>query len=390
MAAGSSGSTRSSRRRRSASTTSGRVTWGFSDLDDLMIAYAVTVHKSQGSEYRAVIIPLHTAHYMMLQRNLLYTAVTRAKELVVLVGSWRALAIALKSDRVAERYTSLAQRLRDDLARRPGERGEDHPPAREAPPATRRQPTGPAATAPHRGRACGVSRGMSHGTSPQTPREGETMIVRDRPPTDPATRAPDHRADRGGGDDRAPRLGGEGVDRERDRRRGADRSRSSCAGAARARSGSATTARGSPPTSCRSAFARHATSKLRDADDLWRIGSLGFRGEALASIGAMGETLLISATDDGGEGAGVLVSNGQIVESFAAPRARGTTVTVRSLFADVPARLKFMRPARTESAQVNTLVRRYCPRPHRYSLPPRPRRPPVVRLRRGTTIWAGR
>ncbi len=93
-----------------------RVTWAFSDLDDLMIAYAVTVHKSQGSEYRAVIIPLHTAHYMMLQRNLLYTGVTRAKELVVLVGSWRALAIALKSDRVAERYTSLAQRLRDDLA----------------------------------------------------------------------------------------------------------------------------------------------------------------------------------------------------------------------------------------------------------------------------------
>jgi len=53
---------------------------------------------------------------MMLQRNLLYTAVTRAKELVVLVGSWRALAIALKSDRVAERYTSLAQRLRDEIA----------------------------------------------------------------------------------------------------------------------------------------------------------------------------------------------------------------------------------------------------------------------------------
>lgn len=108
------------------------------------------------------------------------------------------------------------------------------------------------------------------------------------------------------------------------------------------------------------AFARHATSKLRDADDLWRLDSLGFRGEALASIGAMGETLLISATDDGGEGAGVLVSNGHIVESFARARARGTTVTVRSLFADVPARLKFMRPARVESAQVNALVRRYA------------------------------
>ena len=92
-----------------------QVTWSFTDLDDLILAYAVTVHKSQGSEYRAVIIPLHTAHYMMLQRNLLYTAVTRAKELVVVVGSWRALNIALKSDRVAERYTSLAQRLRDEL-----------------------------------------------------------------------------------------------------------------------------------------------------------------------------------------------------------------------------------------------------------------------------------
>jgi exodeoxyribonuclease V alpha subunit len=89
-----------------------RVVWSFGDLDELVTAYAVTVHKSQGSEYRAVLIPLHTAHYLMLQRNLLYTAVTRAKELVVIVGSWRALAIALKGDRVAERYTSLAQRLR--------------------------------------------------------------------------------------------------------------------------------------------------------------------------------------------------------------------------------------------------------------------------------------
>lgn len=108
------------------------------------------------------------------------------------------------------------------------------------------------------------------------------------------------------------------------------------------------------------AFARHATSKLRDADDLWHLDSLGFRGEALASIGAMGETLLITATDDGGEGAGVLVSGGRIVESFSRARARGTTVTVRALFADIPARQKFLRPARTESAQINALVRRYA------------------------------
>jgi DNA mismatch repair protein MutL len=108
------------------------------------------------------------------------------------------------------------------------------------------------------------------------------------------------------------------------------------------------------------AFARHATSKLRDADDLWHLDSLGFRGEALASIGAMGETLLITATDDSGEGAGVLVSDGRIVESFSRARARGTTVTVRALFADIPARQKFLRPARTESAQINALVRRYA------------------------------
>ena len=108
------------------------------------------------------------------------------------------------------------------------------------------------------------------------------------------------------------------------------------------------------------AFTRHATSKLRQADDLWRIGSLGFRGEALASIGAMGETLLISATDEGGEGAGVLVGNGAIIDRFVRARTRGTTVTVRSLFADVPARLKFLRPARTESTQISALVRRYA------------------------------
>ena len=179
-----------------------------------------------------------------------------------------------------------------------------------------------------------------------------------------------------------PGVGGQGVGRERDRRRARGRSRSRCAAAARARSGSATTVAGIPADELALAFTRHATSKLRDADDLWRIGSLGFRGEALASIGAMGETLLISATDDSGEGAGVLVSDGRVVESFARARARGTTVTVRSLFADVPARLKFMRPARTESAQISALVRRYALARPGSPLPPRPRWPPVVRLRR--------
>lgn len=108
------------------------------------------------------------------------------------------------------------------------------------------------------------------------------------------------------------------------------------------------------------AFTRHATSKLREADDLWRIGSLGFRGEALASIGAMSEVLLVSATDAAGEGAGVLVEDGKVIERFVRARARGTTVTVRNLFAHQPARLKFMRSPRTESAQVSVLVRRYA------------------------------
>ncbi len=89
------------------------VTYEFSDLDELTLAYACSVHKAQGSEYPAVIIPFHTQHYMMLQRNLLYTAVTRGKKLVVIVGSKKALAIAVKNNRIQERYTRLAERLSD-------------------------------------------------------------------------------------------------------------------------------------------------------------------------------------------------------------------------------------------------------------------------------------
>jgi len=70
------------------------------------------VHKSQGSEFPAVVVPITTQHYMMLQRNLLYTAVTRARKLVVLVGSPRAVAIAVNNNRTADRYSALAERLR--------------------------------------------------------------------------------------------------------------------------------------------------------------------------------------------------------------------------------------------------------------------------------------
>jgi len=87
------------------------VRYDLSDLDELALAYAVSVHKSQGSEYPAVILPLLTQHYLLLQRNLLYTAVTRGKQLVVLVGTPRALAIAVKNNRTHDRYTRLAHRM---------------------------------------------------------------------------------------------------------------------------------------------------------------------------------------------------------------------------------------------------------------------------------------
>jgi exodeoxyribonuclease V alpha subunit len=87
------------------------VPYDFSDLDELTLAYAVTVHKSQGSEYPAVILPLHTTHYPMLQRNLLYTAITRAKRLLVLVGTRKAVAIATKNDATRRRYSQLRERL---------------------------------------------------------------------------------------------------------------------------------------------------------------------------------------------------------------------------------------------------------------------------------------
>ena len=85
------------------------------ELDELVHAYAVSIHKSQGSEYPAVVMPIHTQHYVLLQRNLLYTGITRGKELVVLVGTKKAMSIAVKNDRTKHRYTYLGERLKKIL-----------------------------------------------------------------------------------------------------------------------------------------------------------------------------------------------------------------------------------------------------------------------------------
>jgi exodeoxyribonuclease V alpha subunit len=88
-----------------------KVVYDWSDADQLVLAYAVSVHKAQGAEFPAVVIPLVTQHYMMLQRNLLYTAVTRARDLCVLAGSRKAIAIAVQNNQVAQRHSALAYRL---------------------------------------------------------------------------------------------------------------------------------------------------------------------------------------------------------------------------------------------------------------------------------------
>ena len=88
------------------------VPYEYADLDEIVLAYAVSVHKSQGSEYPAVIMPVLTQHYVLLQRNLIYTAVTRGRELVVLVGTVKALAMGVNNNRTQKRYTYLEGRLR--------------------------------------------------------------------------------------------------------------------------------------------------------------------------------------------------------------------------------------------------------------------------------------
>jgi exodeoxyribonuclease V alpha subunit len=87
------------------------VTYPFGELDELVLCYATTIHKSQGSEYPVVVIPISTQHYMMLRRNLIYTGITRGKTLVVLVGQKKALAMAVKGKQVERRWSKLKERL---------------------------------------------------------------------------------------------------------------------------------------------------------------------------------------------------------------------------------------------------------------------------------------
>ena len=89
--------------------------YSFTELDDLTLAYAISIHRSQGSEFSGVVLALSTQHYVMLQRNLLYTAVTRARRLMVVVGSRRALARAIHNDEVSQRYTTLGDRLNGQI-----------------------------------------------------------------------------------------------------------------------------------------------------------------------------------------------------------------------------------------------------------------------------------
>ncbi|MBV8884129.1 MAG: ATP-binding domain-containing protein [Chroococcidiopsidaceae cyanobacterium CP_BM_RX_35] len=87
------------------------VSYDYADLDEMTLAWAVTIHKSQGSEYPVVILPIFMQHYMMLSRNLLYTGLTRAKQLAILVGPKKAIGLAVRQVKDQQRYTLLAQRL---------------------------------------------------------------------------------------------------------------------------------------------------------------------------------------------------------------------------------------------------------------------------------------
>jgi exodeoxyribonuclease V alpha subunit len=96
-------------------------TYEFAELDELTLAYAVSAHKAQGSEFPAIVIVLGMSHYTMLQRNLLYTAITRARQLCVVIASPRALQRAVENNAVAARYSGLAPRLRSSVLGLPAE-----------------------------------------------------------------------------------------------------------------------------------------------------------------------------------------------------------------------------------------------------------------------------
>src|SRR5690606_2855505 len=85
------------------------VIYDYSDLDQITLAYATTIHKSQGSEYKAVIMPITMQSFMMLKRNLIYTGITRGKELVVIIGQKKAIAMAVKNVKVLKRYSKLGE-----------------------------------------------------------------------------------------------------------------------------------------------------------------------------------------------------------------------------------------------------------------------------------------
>ena len=87
------------------------ISYEYSEIDEIVMAYAISAHKSQGNEYPVIVMPILTQHYMLLQRNLLYTGVTRGKKLVILVGTKKALAIAIKNNKPQQRYTLLRERL---------------------------------------------------------------------------------------------------------------------------------------------------------------------------------------------------------------------------------------------------------------------------------------
>jgi len=93
----------------------GQIQYDITELDELMLAYATTIHKAQGSEYPVVVMPVLMTHYVMLQRNLIYTGITRAKKLLVMIGSRKALSVAIRNNQVLSRNTKLAERLRENL-----------------------------------------------------------------------------------------------------------------------------------------------------------------------------------------------------------------------------------------------------------------------------------